>query len=125
MLTAEEILTKRLKGTRWFRHKDNPKRHKILHIASNWALHWHAGESYGCGYGQMYVPGGVDLILIPESLESHAIGSWIWDTGRDSQGPVTAKRLKRLIEIVTEEINADRSNAIKKIKERIAAEFSR
>lgn len=123
MLTADEILTKRTAGTTWFRHKDNPKRHKILHIANDWALHWHAGESYGCGYGQTYVAGGVDLILIPEGFGS-TVGSWIWDTGRDAHGPVTAKKLTRLIEIVTEEIRVDRENVISRVKQKIESEFS-
>jgi hypothetical protein len=123
-LTAEDILAHRLRGSTWFKHRNNVKRHKILHIASDWALHWHAGESYGCGYGPTYVSGGVDLILIPEGLHAGG-GDYLWDTGRDRQGPVTANRLKRIIEVVTEEIAADRANAAKKASERLKQEFSR
>lgn len=125
LLTAEEILTLRLAGSTWFKHRNNPKRHRILHIEHDWALHWHAGESYGCGGGHEYVAGGVDLILIPEGLDSYNRGAWMWETARDKQGPVTARKLQRIIEVVTEEVAADRSNAAKKAHDRLKQEFSR
>ena len=48
---AAEILEKVLRGTTEFRHRDNPTRQRIVHIADTWALMWVAGRRYTRGYG--------------------------------------------------------------------------
>ncbi len=122
MLTAQEILAQTLRGTTEHRHRDNPKRNRILHIEETWALQWHAGSTYGCGYGPSYVSGYVSLVLIPECLKTIG-GLSVWETGRDMQGPVTPKKLASLIEVCRAEVSQGREGAARRAQERLLEEF--
>lgn len=121
-ITAEEILDATLRGSTDYRHRSNPKRVKIIHIDESWALQWKAGSSYGCGYGPTYVSGCVDLVLIPEGLRCNHSGG-IWDTGRDGQGAMTAKKLARVIEVVSEEIKSGRDEVERRVRNALLKEF--
>lgn len=121
-LTAEEILAKVLYGTTEYQHRANPKRQRIEHIADTWALMRVAGSSYGCGYGRCYVPGGMQLILLPEGL--HCSGyRLIWDSGLDQQGALTKKRIARIIQVVAECVAVGRVNASTVARTILANEF--
>lgn len=122
MITAAEILKKVLYGTTEYQHRDNPKRQRIEHIADTWALMWVAGSRYGCGYGMTYVPGGMQLILLPEGLHCSG-GFMIWDSGRDMQGALTKKRIAMIIEVVTECVANDRDTAARAARVKLSEEF--
>lgn len=124
MITEKEILEKVTRGTTDYRNRNNPKKLKVLYVEDTWALLWRAGSRYGCGYGQTYVSGSVELILIPENIYSGG-GPCVWDTGRDAQGTVTPKRLARIIEVVSEEVCEKRDGAAHRAKDRLAEEFTK
>ncbi len=122
MLNSEQILEKVLRGTTDYKHRNNPKRLRIIHLADSWALLWTAGGTYGCGYGPNYVSGEVRLILLPEHLSCNG-GFAIWDTARDRQGAATKKKLARIIEVVTDCISQDRDTAVRVARQILEWEF--
>ena len=129
-MSPEELLEKVTKGTTTYRHRNNPLKINVRHMESKdggttWALVWWAGSSYGCGYGPEYVPGWLSLVLVPEHTGRH-VGSLysIWDGGRDEQGPVTKKRLQRIIEVIRAlEPACERSDLVQQVRHFLAQEF--
>jgi hypothetical protein len=94
---AAHILERILNGTTDYRHRNNPKFYRVLHIDKSWALVWKAGRSYACN-GPCYVSGGIDLVFLNNLKTS--CGTEIWDSARDKDGTFRPSMLPWLIETV-------------------------